>query len=396
MKFKTQFIAFIFGITVAVGIMLTLFAVDGVVLVTKHHHTTLTNFYHEYAKLDEIKDDILDRFYMDINESELNEGMIDGMFEATDDRYSRYMNAEEFEEYKNSTDGNYVGIGILSDVSENEIHITRVFPNSPAEGAGILPGDYVLAVDGEHIDDVGSERLINIMLGEANTPVEVVISRNSEELAFHMKRGKVEIPFITSTIIGDLGYISIYQFGTDTSKAFLEHLNQLKSQNIKGLIIDVRDNPGGLVVESTAIADEFLGKGIIIYTLDNEGKKHEYKSDRHEDDIPIVMLANGQSASASEILLASLKDYDRIQIVGEKTFCKGIVQGVSALEDGSGYKITISQYFTANGIAIHQKGVEPDYEVPYEGRINYETPDLENDLQLIKAIEVLKEKLMSK
>lgn len=395
MKMRNKILPFLAGVLITLIIGLTLLSMDDLVMMTKIKHDRLTTLEERYEKIEEIKSDLMDRFYMDIDEDVLYEGMIKGMFDATGDKYTKYMDAEEFEAYNNSTDGNYVGIGILSDVSEGDIHITRVFKDSPAEAAGILNGDYVVEVDGERIEDVGYERLIDIMLGEEDTDIEVVILRGDQEIVFHLKRGTVDVPFVDSSIIEDVGYIYIYQFGTDTAKEFKEHLDQLMDQDIQGLIIDVRDNPGGLVSESTEIADMLMDKGLIIYTLDNKDKRREYKSDRAHLDLPIVFLANEDSASASEILLGAVQDSDTAEVVGTQTFGKGIVQGITALRDGSGYKVTFSQYFTPSGQVIHKKGVTPDYPVEYEGIIDGETPDTANDLQLIKALEVLHGKMLS-
>jgi len=284
----------------------------------------------------------------------------------------------------------------LSDVSEDDIHVTRVFSGSPAEKAGILAGDYIIEVDGDKIEDHGYEHLIDVMLGEEDTDIEVIVKREDDLITFNLKRGKVEIPFISSSVIDDVGYIHIYQFGTDVSKEFKTHLKELQDQNVTGLIIDLRDNPGGLVSESTDIVDMLMGSGTIIYTLDNKDKKRTYKSDESKIDLPIVFLANERSASASEILLGASKDMEIGPIVGVQTFGKGIVQGITNLRDGTGYKMTYSQYFTPEDNVIHKVGVAPDYEVEFEGNINGEEPNLEEDTQLIKGLEVLRDLILSK
>lgn len=395
MRIRNNIIIFFLGILVTALVGLTLLSFDEVVLVTKIKYDRLTRLEDKYEKVEDLKEDLLDKFYLELDEEDIESGMYKGMFEATGDKYTRYMTAEEFAAYNDSTNGNYVGIGVLSDVSEDEIHVTRVFTNSPAEKAGILAGDYIVEVDGEHIDEFGYERLIDIMLGEDGTDIEVIVNRNEEEVVFNLKRGKVEVPFISSEVIGDVGYIYIYQFGTDVSKEFDEHVESMTKQGVKGLIIDVRDNPGGLVTESTKIADELMGKGLIIYTLDNKDNRREYSSDRSKLDLPVVFLANENSASASEILLGAIQDSETAEIIGVQTFGKGIVQGVSSLADGSGYKITFSQYFTPSGTVIHEKGVTPDYIIEYEGIINGEEPNVLEDLQLKKALEILEKNILS-
>lgn len=390
MKKRYILIFFLLGMisTLVVGMIVTSF--DGVILLSKTKYDRLLELEDTYKKVDELKEAIEKDFYLEIQEDTLLDGIYKGLFEATGDKYSVYMTKDEFEDYNNSTNGNYVGIGVLSDVSEGDIHVTRVFPNSPAEKIGILAGDYIIEVDGEKIEDVGYKALINTMLGDEGTPVEVIVIRDDERLVFNLERGKVEIPFVSSSVIEDIGYIHIYQFGTDVSNDFDDHYKKLISDGVKGIVIDVRNNPGGLVSQSTAIADDLMGEGLIIYTLDNEGNRKEYKSNKSKSKVPIVMLSNGSSASASEILLGAIQDSDSGEVIGSQSFGKGIIQSVSSLRDGSGYKLTFSQYYTPSGQEIHKIGITPDYIVEYEGIIDGEKPDIENDLQLIKAIEVLK------
>jgi len=396
MKIRNIIISFVVGVLATMGIGMVLLSAEHVVLVPVVKYERLTSMDEKYKKAESIKEELLDNFYLEITEEDIETGMYRGMFEATGDKYSRYFTKEELKAYNESTSGNYVGIGVLSDVADGDIHVTRVFPNSPAEKAGLLAGDYIIEVDGETLEEHGYEHLIDVMLGEEGTEIEVIVSRDDEIITFNLKRGKVEVPFVSSAVIDDIGYIYLYQFGTDVSKEFNTHLKDLQRQDIKGLIIDVRDNPGGLVHESTEIADVLMGSGTIIYTLDNKDNKRTYKSDASKLDIPVVFLANESSASASEILLGAVQDTQIGPIVGVETFGKGIVQGITNLRDGSGYKITYSQYFTPNDNIIHEVGVTPDYIVEYEGSINGESPNLEEDTQLIKGIEVLKGLILSK
>lgn len=395
MKLRKLIVPFIFGVLLTLGIGMLLISTEQVVLISSIKYDRLMTMDKKYEKVEKIKQEILDDFYLEITEDELDTGMYRGLFEATGDKYSRYFTPEELVEYNDSTNGNYVGIGVLSDVGEGDIHITRVFPNSPAEGAGILAGDYIIEVDGEKIEDVGHERLIDIMLGEDGTDIQVIVNRNDDIIVFDLKRGKVEIPFVTSAVIDNIGYLHIYQFGTDASKEFDTQVKDLMKEGVDGLIIDVRDNPGGLVTESTNIADELMGKGLIIYTLDNKDNKRTYNSDSGQLDIPMVFLSNERSASASEILLGAIKDTGIGPIVGETTFGKGIVQGITNLTDGSGFKMTYSQYFTPNDQVIHKVGVTPDYIVEYDGNFSSVEPDPAEDIQLKKAMDVIQELILS-
>lgn len=396
MKIRNIVISFVVGVLATMGIGMVLLSAEHVVLVPVVKYERLTSMDEQYKKAESIKEELLDNFYLEITEEDIETGMYRGMFEATGDKYSRYFTKEELKAYNDSTNGNYVGIGVLSDVAEGDIHVTRVFPNSPAEKAGLLAGDYIIEVDGATIEEHGYEHLIDVMLGEEGTEIEVIVNRDDEIITFNLERGKVEVPFVASTVIDDIGYIYLYQFGTDVAKEFNTHLKDLQRDDIKGLIVDVRDNPGGLVHESTEIADVLMGSGTIIYTLDNKDNKRTYKSDASKLDIPVVFLANENSASASEILLGAVQDTQIGPVVGVETFGKGIVQGITNLRDGSGYKITYSQYFTPNDNIIHEVGVTPDYIVEYEGIINGESPNLEEDTQLIKGLEVLKGLILSK
>ena len=395
MNLRKLIVPFIFGVLLTLGIGMLLISTEQVVLISSIKYDRLMTMDKKYEKVEKIKQEILDDFYLEITEDELDTGMYRGLFEATGDKYSRYFTPEELVEYNDSTNGNYVGIGVLSDVGEGDIHITRVFPNSPAEGAGILVGDFIIEVDGEKIEDVGHERLIDIMLGEDGTDIQVIVNRNDDIIVFDLKRGKVEIPFVTSAVIDNIGYLHIYQFGTDASKEFDTQVKELMKEGVDGLIIDVRDNPGGLVTESTNIADELMGKGLIIYTLDNKDNKRTYNSDSGQLDIPMVFLSNERSASASEILLGAIKDTGVGPIVGETTFGKGIVQGITNLTDGSGFKMTYSQYFTPNDQVIHKVGVTPDYIVEYDGNFSSVEPDPAEDIQLKKAMDVIQELILS-
>lgn len=396
MKKRSIIVGYTIGVvTTLLIIMITLNITDYRIL-TEHRYEVLADYASKYAKVDKLKDDLLENYYLELDEETIFDGIFKGMFESTGDKYTKYMNEDEFTKYRESSSGNYVGVGILSDLSDGKLHVKRVFPDSPADKIGILAGDFIVSVDGFHIDDVGNEKLIDIMLGEENTEITLLVLRDNEELKFVFKRGKVEIPFVSSSKINDMGYIYIYKFGIGTAKEFKKHLSQLEKEHIKGLIIDLRDNPGGLVSESTKIADELMEKGIIVYTLNKYDKREEYNSDSGHINIPYVVLINENSASASEILAGAIKGSESAKLIGSQSFGKGIIQSVTDLKDGSGYKITYSEYFTPSGENIHGIGIKPDYIVEYLGIINGEKPDLTEDLQLIKAIEVLEKNIVLK
>lgn len=381
---------FFLGILATILFQVIVLKIVGVNFVTDKRYDELKSINEKYSKAEELSQELISNYYKDVDPKVIETGIYKGIFESIGDKYTVYMTKEEFEEHQEDINGNYVGIGILSDVSEGQVKVIKVFEGSSAKEAGILPGDLIVEVDGEHIDDVGYRKLIDIMLGEEGTDVVVNISREENIVTFFMKRRKIDVPFVTSSKIDDMGYIYINRFGVGASKEFKDHLNKLKKLNIKGLIIDVRDNPGGLVQESVDIADMLMDKGIIVYTLDKQGRKKEYNSDKSEIDIPFVLIGNEGSASASEILIGAIKDSDSGKIIGVQTFGKGIVQGVNSLDDGSGFKMTISEYFTPNGNNIHGTGITPDYVVEYDEIIDGDNPDIEIDIQLKKAYEIIK------
>lgn len=390
MRNKNNVVSYILGVFSTLLIFTLVLLILGVRVVTAPKYERLMYFEENYEKADLLKKEIISKYYLDVDEETIEIGMYKGMFDSIDDKYSRYMTADELEEYYESTDGRYVGIGILSDLSDDKLLVKRVFDNSPAIESGIEVGDLIIEVDGITIDEVGNSGLIDIMLGDEDTDIEVVLFRNNKKIVINMKRRKVVIPFISSSEIGNIGYINIYRFGRDSAKEFKSHLKELQKSNIEGLVIDVRNNPGGLVSECVDIADLIIGKGIIVYTLDRNGKRKDYKSNYSKINIPVVMIANENSASASEILLGALQDAEDISVIGVQTFGKGIVQSTTKLKDDSGYKITFSQYFTPNDREIHKIGITPDYFVEYTEKIDTLLPDTEKDLQLIKALEVLR------
>lgn len=394
MKKAKWLIPFIAGVVITVLLGSALLGTQNIVLLSSIKYDHLTQLDEKYSKIDKLRAAIEEKFYIPIDDDTLELGMIRGLFEATEDKYSRYFTEEEYANYKDATKGKYYGIGVSNYLKNDEVEIVRVFENSPAETVGIQVGDKVVEVDGLNIVDHTTSELIDAMLGDEGTTVKVTVDRQGEELSFDIVRGEISIPFVTYKVIEDIGYVHIYQFGTNVSKSFKEALEALNKEDVKGLIIDVRDNPGGLVYECVKIADEIMDSGLIVYTLDRNEKKKTYKSDAGHIKLPIVFLGNERSASASEILLGAVKDAEVGPIIGTQTFGKGIVQSVNNLSDGTGYKLTYSQYYTPNGIALHKVGVKPDYEVEYDGRIDVENPNLENDEQLKKAIEVLNEKIL--
>ncbi|MFI3171067.1 MAG: S41 family peptidase [Eubacteriales bacterium] len=332
-----------------------------------------------------------DRFLYDVDEEELQEGIYLGYVEALGDPYSTYYTAEETETILESTTGEYSGIGALmsQSIESGIITLVNVFDDSPAEEAGLLDGDILEMVNGV---EVTGEELTNVVAqvkGEEGTDVEITVYRSSEmeSITVSVTRGVVENPTVSYELKEEnIGYIQVSEFDTVTYSQFKEALEDLETQGMEGLIIDLRSNPGGSLDTVCAMLELLLPEGIIVYTEDKDGNRNEvYSTGENEFDKPMAVLINGYSASASEIFAGAIQDYGIGQIVGETSYGKGVVQQMISLPDDTMLKITVSEYFTPLGRNIHGIGIEPDVEVSYDYN------DLETDEQLEKAMEVVTE-----
>ena len=332
---------------------------------------------------------IIDEYYLgEVDDNKLKESAIKGYIVGLGDEYSEYITKEEYEEYKINIMGNYVGIGIYMSVYKDtdEIVILSPIEGSPAEEAGILPGDIILKVngieyDGEHLDEASAA-----IKGEEGTKVKIEIKRNEEIINLEVERRKVIVNPVKSEIKnGNIGYIKLTSFDEDTSKIFKEKYEELQKQNINSLIIDLRDNGGGIVQEALTIADYMLEKDAKMLITVNKKENEEIEKSKYDPiiTIPVVILVNENSASASEILAGALKDNNRAKIVGTKTYGKGVIQELLTLKDGSAIKLTTEEYYTPNRTKINNVGIEPDELVENDENI-------EEDLQLKKAIEMVK------
>lgn len=318
--------------------------------------------YARYGKLLGLEELIQQDYYKKVSDDKLVNGAIKGLFEGLNDPYSQYYTEDEFEVLKEQTSGSFVGIGVYIGVNQDNNKLTIISPieGSPAYKAGIKSGDVVLKVNGESVDNKKVDEVIKNIKGKKNTKVNITVQRDGEELDFDITREVIVTKSVSSEIVdGNIGYLRITSFDENTYKEFKENLSQLQSKGAKGLIIDLRDNPGGLLDVCVEIADDLIGKGTIVYTKDNSGNKEYYKSDSKELNMPMVVLINGGSASASEILTAALVDNNKAIAIGETSFGKGLVQSVRGLTDGTGYKLTTAQYFTPNGDYINKKGIVP-------------------------------------
>ena len=341
---------------------------------------------------------IIDAYYYDdVTAEQISEGMYQGILDSLKDPYSQYYNAEEYQSLMEETTGSYCGIGaVLSqDRETGEVTILRVYKGSPSETAGLKAGDVVRSVEGIAADSVELAELVKNVKGEEGTTVTIVVQRKGVdgELEYQVKRGKVEVPTVEYQLLeGNTGLIQISEFSDLTPTQFESAVTDLKSQGMTALIVDVRDNPGGVLDAVCDVLDQILPEGLLVYTEDKYGEREEYNASGESYlDIPLAVLVNGNSASASEVFAGAIKDYAYGTLIGTKTFGKGIVQSIIGLGDGSAAKVTIAKYFTPKGNYIHNVGIEPDITLEYEYLEPEDTEyDPMHDNQVQKALEVLR------
>ena len=325
----------------------------------------------------------------------MQEGILSGLVDSLNDPYSEYYTKEEFEKVSLDNEGIYYGIGayVSMDTMLSMPKISGIIPGTPAEEVGLRENDVITEVGDVSMYQMTTQDAVSYIRGEEGTTVDLTIYREGEPdyLHFTVERRKVESPTVNHEMMGDVGYLQITSFDEVTVHQFKDAYAALEQEGMKGLIIDVRSNPGGLLTTVLDICREILPKGLIVYTEDKYGEKNEYTCDgKNEIDIPLVVLINGNSASASEILAGAVQDYEIGTIVGTTTYGKGVVQNIFGLSDGSAVKLTISNYFTPKGNNIHGIGVQPDVEVELDVDKYY---DEDIDTQIEKALEILNDKI---
>lgn len=343
----------------------------------------------------------INRYYLwndQIDEEKLKEGAIKGYVEGIGDEYTEYIPADEMEDYTENITGNFVGIGIymIADKNSERVVVYYPIPESPAEKAGIEAGDQIISVDGTEYTSEDFNTIADYIKGEEGTTVKLEVERNGQRINFEIKREKINTnPITIEKLENDIGYLKLPSFDEDTAKDFEEKVKELQAQGAKKLIIDLRNNGGGIVNEATDIADMLLDKGqTIISTVDKDDKREiTYSKKDPTFMMPVIVLVNENSASASEILACSLQDNERAKIIGTKTYGKGIIQTLLSLTDGSGLKITTEEYYTPKGTTIHQVGITPDEEVELPDTIkNIYSVTRDEDTQIKKAVEILSNK----
>ncbi|MDO4545995.1 MAG: S41 family peptidase [Bacillota bacterium] len=374
-------VAFLAGAAVTGGVTTAIYnGLLGTVKISKDDYDAMSAVYEKYGKLEQIYESIDKYYYEEIKEQDLLDGAYKGLVSGLNDPYSSYMTAEEYEDWKGTATGDYDGVGItLSMDEQGNYYIVGINADSPAEKAGLKEGDYILSVDGEKYDDL--EVMARNIRGEAGTEVELVYARSGdgEEKKVTITREEIIQDSVEYEMLdGKIGYIEISSFISGTAEDFRNALAALEKDGAKGLVLDLRDNGGGLVDSCVEIADEFLDEGVVTYVENKAGERSEYDAEDGKTGLKTVVLVNGNSASSSEILAAALQD-NGVELVGETTYGKGVIQSTIELEGGSALKLTIMQYFSPKGNAIHEKGVTPDYEVANEEGTG-------SDAQLQKAL----------
>lgn len=350
-------------------------------------------------KLENIQD-VVNQYYLDeIDEAEVESWMYKGLIAGLGDRYATYYTEEELQKSNEATSGQYKGIGavLTTDKTTGLATVVRCYEGAPAEEAGLLPGDVIYMLNDTVVTDMELNDVVSMIKTEEGETIKITVVREGENdyLEFDVERRAVEVPTISHEMLEDnIGYITITEFDSITESQFQEALDDLESQGMERLIIDLRDNLGGVLQTTCNMLNEILPKGMIVYMEDKEGNRTEYKSDGSSTfDKPLVVLVNGNSASASEIFAGAVKDYEIGTLVGTTTYGKGIVQRTIMLDDNTAVKLTIAKYYTPKGNDIHGVGIEPDVKEDLNEDLKKKvTIEKEEDNQLQKAIEVVKSK----
>lgn len=352
----------------------------------------------QLERLEKAAQIIDDDFLYEYDKEKLIDGAIEGMVNSLDNVYTYYENEEEYQESLNSgANSNYVGIGVhLSYDKENDaIRVLGTVPNSPAEEVGIQAGDVILKVDDLMINIETYTEGVNAIRGEEGSKVKLAIKRNGELIEIEATRATITENNVTSEVIDDIGYIRVYAFDNGVFDQFKEAYETLRNKNIKGLIVDLRNNPGGYVKDTIDMLNLLLPKGDVLKLVDKKGNEKVYKTDsKNEINIPLTVLVNQNSASASEIFASAVKDSGKGVVIGTQTFGKGVVQYVERIKGHGAIDIVAAQYFTSSGVVIQDNGIEPNFAVEVEEELkNNQYITREKDTQLQKALDYIKEQM---
>ena len=344
----------------------------------------------------------IDDYYLnEIDNNKIQDGIYKGMVDSLGDQYTVYYTADEYKQFTTASSGTYCGIGVAvsQNVTTGAITIVKTFKKGSGAEEGMLPGDMIYKIEGKKIEGLELSKVVSKIKGEEGTFVKVTVLRNGKEIEFNLERRKLEVDTVTSRMEEKdgkkIGYIAVSEFDEVTASQFKSALKELEKEGMQGLVIDLRDNPGGLLDVTCEMLDRMIKKGILVYTVDKNGKRvDEEATDNLSFDKPVAILVNGNSASASEVFSGAMKDYKAATLVGTNTFGKGIVQSIVPFEDGTAMKVTVSKYYTPNGVNIHGTGIKPDVveelnkEALKDGKL-----DRKEDNQLDKALDVVVKKM---
>ena len=341
---------------------------------------------------------ILEAHYVnDFDVEVLTEAMFIGMLYGVGDPYTSYMDRRTLASFLENTEGRYAGIGVRVQIdhSDNRIQILQVFPEGPSQRAGLVPGDKIMRVGGVEVSGANFSEAVTMMRGTPNTRLTLTIFRQSTNETFDVEvvRSEIEVPTVEHRMLDDeIGYIQISSFDRMTYPQFMTALNGLSQQNMRGLIIDVRNNPGGLLDSVVRITNELVPEGLILYTEDKHGDREYMRANSRQINVPLAVLVNENSASASEVLAGAVRDTGSGVLVGNRTFGKGVVQSLFQLSDGSGVKVTVARYYTPGGYSIHGEGIAPDVllETDRETSLRVTSMDLWQDEQLMAAMDIMR------
>ena len=372
---------------------LPMFKQQGDITISREEYNRLK----QYEKLDLLMQLVELYYYEDVDTDEMLESAAVGLIAGIGDVYSVYYTKEDMEAFNEETEGEYAGIGcqLLADPTDQMITVTRVFKGSPAEEAGMRSGDKIVYVNDVYYSAYEMDAAVDVMRGTPGEDVKVTVLRGLDTVDFDITRKVVNINYVEYEILdGNIGYVMVYDFLGDAVEGFRTALEAFQAANVTGMIIDLRNNGGGLLDASVEMADMILPEGTVVSIRDKNGAEEAFTIDGEYYDVPMVVLVNGYSASASEILSGAIRDTGEGMLVGTKTFGKGVVQSVIDFPDGSGLKVTTARYFTPSGECIHGVGIEPDVEVELDEDVvtRYGINNLphEQDAQLQKAIELIK------
>lgn len=349
-------------------------------------------------RINEVKRMIDKNYYKKADDYDVLIGMLKGAVNSLKDPYSYYMTEDEYKKFNEETDGEFAGLGIYvsGSIDDNLITVVAPMKGTPADRAGLKTDDKIIKINGKDFTADKMDDAVKIMRGKPGEKVKITVLRRDENgkakfIDVEIVREIIKVQTVSSKLLKDnIGYISISGFDTPTYNDFDKQYKELKKQGMKKLILDLRNNPGGLLTTSTQVVNTFLDGGLIMYTLDKQNNKETINATKGADDIKIVVLVNKGSASASEIVAGALKDRKRATIIGTQTFGKGIVQTVFNMPDGEGLKLTTSAYYTPSGVNIHGKGIAPDIKVELNKEVKTISIDnLAKDNQIQKAIEIL-------